>query len=289
MYVSNPRLPLLTIAACLPSFRSADDLILAVSAFSGVPAFIELLDVDAVMILAGPTEGKDRDGLALNSGFRQRGLGSLRPCAELVERTMEQDTKSSDLKIQRPPDTPVLLRAINATLRALEDRGRFFRNLIVAVVMVAGTSVLLAVIFLRWMPLFGFILAIPLVGGFLILDNRRVRCWRSEILQMFRTEAFDYSLFKKTMAGFRHLPAGTVRSMLAMLPEQVDGKENAPEGRKEDEFEAATRRHEQKILATTLLLTLALSAMASAIFYRSGILLLCGLGLVLLFTVFRAR
>src|SRR5882762_2185995 len=39
-------LPLATITSSLPSFRPADDLILAAVAFSGVPAFIELIDVD---------------------------------------------------------------------------------------------------------------------------------------------------------------------------------------------------------------------------------------------------
>jgi hypothetical protein len=202
---------------------------------------------------------------------------------------MEQDMKSSSLKTEQPPDTPIVLRGINATLRALEDRGRFFRNLIVAVVMVAGTSVLFAVVLLRWTPLCGFILVIPLVGGFLILDNRRAGCWRSEILQMFRTEAFDYSLFKKTMTGFHHLPPRTVQSMLATLPEQVDSQANALEGGKTGSFEAAARRHEQKVLVTTLLLTLTFSVLAASAFYHSGRLLLCGLGLITLSAITRAR
>jgi len=41
-------LPIVTITSCLTSFRPADDLILAATAFSGVPAFIELLDLKAV-------------------------------------------------------------------------------------------------------------------------------------------------------------------------------------------------------------------------------------------------
>ncbi len=48
------RLPLVTIASCLPSFRPADDLILAATGFSGVPAFIELVDVDAVRNVRDP-------------------------------------------------------------------------------------------------------------------------------------------------------------------------------------------------------------------------------------------
>lgn len=48
------QLPLVTINSCLPSFRPADDLILAATGFSGVPAFIELLDLDAVRNIKDP-------------------------------------------------------------------------------------------------------------------------------------------------------------------------------------------------------------------------------------------
>jgi hypothetical protein len=41
-------LPLVTITSCLQSFRPADDLITAATAFSGVPAFIELLNLETV-------------------------------------------------------------------------------------------------------------------------------------------------------------------------------------------------------------------------------------------------
>ncbi len=47
-------LPFVTVSACLPSFRPADDLILTATRFSGVPAFIELLNVDAVPTLQDP-------------------------------------------------------------------------------------------------------------------------------------------------------------------------------------------------------------------------------------------
>ena len=48
------RLPLVTISSCIPSFRPSDDLILAATGFSGVPAFIELVDVDAVRKVKDP-------------------------------------------------------------------------------------------------------------------------------------------------------------------------------------------------------------------------------------------
>jgi hypothetical protein len=40
-------IPLTTVRSCLETFRPADDLIATATAFSGVPAFVELLDVEA--------------------------------------------------------------------------------------------------------------------------------------------------------------------------------------------------------------------------------------------------
>jgi hypothetical protein len=47
-------IPLVTIASCLPSFRPADDLILAATRFSGIPAFIEIIDIDVLHTLPDP-------------------------------------------------------------------------------------------------------------------------------------------------------------------------------------------------------------------------------------------
>jgi hypothetical protein len=47
-------IPLVTIASCLPTFRPTDDLILAATRFSGIPAFIEIIDIDALHTLPDP-------------------------------------------------------------------------------------------------------------------------------------------------------------------------------------------------------------------------------------------
>ena len=41
-------LPVVAITSCLTSFRPADELITAATAFSGIPAFIELVDLEAI-------------------------------------------------------------------------------------------------------------------------------------------------------------------------------------------------------------------------------------------------
>ncbi len=56
-----PRLPLTTITSGLPSFRPSDDLILAATNFSGVPAFIELIDIDALLVLQDPLKARIED------------------------------------------------------------------------------------------------------------------------------------------------------------------------------------------------------------------------------------
>jgi hypothetical protein len=48
------KLPLVTFTSPLPSFRPSDDLILEATGFSGVPAFIELLDMEAIRELRDP-------------------------------------------------------------------------------------------------------------------------------------------------------------------------------------------------------------------------------------------
>ena len=51
-------LPLVTITSHLASFRPTDDLIAAATAFSGVPAFIELLDLEALRQPADPFQAR---------------------------------------------------------------------------------------------------------------------------------------------------------------------------------------------------------------------------------------
>src|SRR4051812_16181326 len=51
-------LPVVTITSCLTSFRPADDLIQAATAFSGVPAFIELLHVESLRQPVDPLQAR---------------------------------------------------------------------------------------------------------------------------------------------------------------------------------------------------------------------------------------
>jgi hypothetical protein len=58
-----PKLPLTTVTSGLPSFRPSDDLILAATNFSGVPAFIELIDIEALLQLQDPLRARIEERL----------------------------------------------------------------------------------------------------------------------------------------------------------------------------------------------------------------------------------
>jgi len=51
-------LPVVTVTSCLTSFRPADELITAATAFSGVPAFIELLHADTLTRPVDPLQAR---------------------------------------------------------------------------------------------------------------------------------------------------------------------------------------------------------------------------------------
>lgn len=51
-------LQFVTVSSCLPSFRPADEFLLMATRFSGAPAFIELVDTEAVPALQDPLRSR---------------------------------------------------------------------------------------------------------------------------------------------------------------------------------------------------------------------------------------
>ena len=196
-------------------------------------------------------------------------------------------------KTNQPTNRPVLLDAIDITVRTIEGRARLYRNLVVAVSAVSVLSILLAVLFRQWLALTGLVLLVPLTGGYLFIDSRIVRRWRAAITEMVRLRSLDVSTFLKTISGFRHLPPNALKAMLSTIPvqpEQVTEESSHPEETIVDaDFEAMERKTELKILRSTGLLTIALVCLTAGAFYRSVSLLLSGGSLVILLTVFGKR
>ncbi len=178
----------------------------------------------------------------------------------------------------------MLLEAINLTLQTIECRARLYRNLLVAVSLVSVTSVLTAVLCWRGWPVAGLILVVPLAGGFLLHDTRRVRWWLEEILHMRRQRGLDTALFLETIGQFKHVPSRSLRGMLLLLaPDEGGGRDPKRQTASgESRPGSPLRAAEWRILATTTALTLALSCLAVAAGGRRLWLLLPAGGLAVL-------
>ena len=193
-------------------------------------------------------------------------------------------------KTNQPTNRPVLLDAIDITVRTIEGRARLYRNLVVAVSAVSVLSILLAVLFRQWLALTGLVLLVPLTGGFLFFDSRLVRRWRAAIVEMGRFRSLDRATFLKTISGFRHLPPNALKAMLSTIPPSgEESRQDIPQLEQAivgANFDALERNNELKILCSTALLTGALVCLIAGAFYGSGALLVSGASLIILLLVF---
>lgn len=204
---------------------------------------------------------------------------------------MQQKMSADEPK--NPTNNPVLLDAIEATLRTIEGRTKLYRNLVVAVSAVSVLSILLAALFQQWIAFAGLVLLVPLTGGYLFIDSRLVRRWRAAIAEMERLRSLDVTTFLKTVSGFRHLPPNALRAMLSTI--SAKREEGSQETSQPEEtiigaaFDAVERKTELKILRSTGLLTIALVCLIAGAFYGSIALLLVGGSLIILLAVFGRR
>jgi len=201
--------------------------------------------------------------------------------------------KSPPNEPKQGTDRPVLLDAIEVTLRTIEERARLYRNLVVAVSAVSVLSVLFAVFFRQWLALAGLIVLVPLTGAYLILDSRLLRLWRAGIVQMLRMRGLDVTAFSKTISGFRHVPPNSLNAMISTLPARPElTRQHVPRkepGLVNDEFEALERKNAWRILLGTGFMTLALICLVSGVYFGSVTLLLIGGSLAILVVALRRR
>jgi hypothetical protein len=188
------------------------------------------------------------------------------PTREMRQR---KSTNAADAETKRAPEKPVLLEAIDMTLATFEDRGRLYRNLVVAVSLVSLGSILTALLCWRGLPLAGLIIVVPLTGAFIYLDTRRVSAWRNSVLSMCRTRGLDLALFCNTVSQLKHLPQGSLQSMLATLPVKSPGAltQEGPSSLRNDM--RMNSEPDWKLLVGPAALTLALVGVTAALHWQS--------------------
>jgi hypothetical protein len=108
----------------------------------------------------------------------------------------------------QPTEKPVLVDAIDTTLRTIEDRSKFYRNLVVAVSIVSLASIVLAVFSRQWLAFSGLIIIMPLTGGIFFIDSHLVLEWSAGMIDMARLRGLDLAMFLKTSSRFSDSATG---------------------------------------------------------------------------------
>jgi hypothetical protein len=108
--------------------------------------------------------------------------------------------------------------ALNATIVAIEARVRLYRSTVMLVAAILVLSGLAAAVFRSWGPLSAVILIAPVSGAFCAFDNRRVRNWRRQILELHAAHDLDLTGFAKAISAHPMVPRRTIEGMLASLP-----------------------------------------------------------------------
>jgi hypothetical protein len=108
--------------------------------------------------------------------------------------------------------------AIEQTETAIQQRGRYFRNQVIAVTILLLAVLVAAVMTRSIMVITVGLLVIPLSGSFLVADSVLVTTWRSALLTAWVGGDVDFAAFRHTIRVHPTLPKSTLEGMLATLP-----------------------------------------------------------------------
>lgn len=114
--------------------------------------------------------------------------------------------------------TPAAPNPFALTTQLLDRRGRGYRNLVVAVVLIGLATPGAALAAWDWRPLLGGLLIVPAVGVGLTLDARRVAGWRREVLAAWAAGRLDLAVLRESFTSVKPLPARTLAGLFDPLP-----------------------------------------------------------------------
>jgi len=111
---------------------------------------------------------------------------------------------------------------IDRTTKAIGDRARNFRNLVVSVSALAIGSILWAALTRTPSPLTNLLLVLPVCGSFFVLDARLLNVWRASLFEAWVGKDIDFHAFREAANSIPNLPKDTLQGMLETLPPVKD-------------------------------------------------------------------
>jgi hypothetical protein len=198
----------------------------------------------------------------------------------LINGALRNQIVAGETHLGQSTEKTVIVEALDLTFRTIEKRVKRYRYLVISVVCVIAISPMLALFYRQWLFTAGWILLVPLIGGFSYFDSRAVRLWRRQILQMNRVRDLDIDLFLKTAAELKRISPPTLQRMLSTI--NTDRRTHGG-------FDKQQRSLECLTLVATILLTAALGCLVGAAYYHSLIPLPFAVGLILFFSILRGQ
>jgi hypothetical protein len=108
--------------------------------------------------------------------------------------------------------------ALDLTAHTIHRRIRYFRNLIVAVVIVGIVAIVWALLARSAAGLVEAAVLVPLCGLFFVADYRALDAWRTELLASWVAWDIDFAALSAAIRANPSLPRHTTEGMLATLP-----------------------------------------------------------------------
>jgi hypothetical protein len=112
--------------------------------------------------------------------------------------------------------------AILQTITTIDNRACYFRNLVVAVVVLTLAFIGWAAVTGTFSPLVGLLLLLPAYGVFFFLDAKLLNDWRAQLLDAWVRKEIEFRAFCDAVSAIPTLPKDTLHSMLTTLPSAGD-------------------------------------------------------------------
>jgi hypothetical protein len=154
--------------------------------------------------------------------------------------------------------------AIDRTARVIERRARFYRNLVVAVVLIGVASLAVALLARSLAGLAGVLFLVPACGFFVHADARLLNDWRSGVLARWARGELDLAALRPALHAHPGLPRDTLDGMLGTLPSTADLAEEQRILAPSRQAAAAANRAMHQVRSDLLLLDATVSGIAAA-------------------------
>ena len=112
--------------------------------------------------------------------------------------------------------------AIVQTITTIDTRARYFRDFVVADLVLTFGSLGWAAVTWTFSPLAWLLLLFPAWGLFFLLDAKLVNDWRSRLLDAWVKKEIELGGFCDAVSAIPTLPKDTLHSMLATLPTEAE-------------------------------------------------------------------